>query len=170
MLSCYFSFRVSPVKAAWPKSWLFFSWNLKMDNNSVTFLFHGFIAGTILFLLWLVSDTLYLFLNRSDAWNDDVPVLSQALKILELSIVKFAKHLGRWAAALSDLNAREVIIHTKKKRKILLAFKIKSIGILKRKCIFGPLYLSSGFWTFCVNEVKVFPFFRKTRNWLFSSF
>lgn len=38
-----------------------------MGNISVIFPFHGFIAGTILFLLRLVSSALYLFLNRSDA-------------------------------------------------------------------------------------------------------
>lgn len=61
---------------------------LENGNISVIFPFHGFIAGTVLFLLWFVSSTLCLFLNRSDAWNDDIPVLSQALQLLELSIAK----------------------------------------------------------------------------------
>lgn len=38
-----------------------------MGNISVIFPFCGFIAGTILSLLWLVSSALYVFLNRSDA-------------------------------------------------------------------------------------------------------
>lgn len=92
-------------------------------------------------------------------------MLSQALKLLELSIVKFAKCLGGQAAVLSDLNVQEVIICTKKKRKRVSAFKItKGYWHFKKKCIFGPLYLSSGFCTFCVNEVRLFPFFRKARN------
>lgn len=96
---------------------------MKLENGLYFcdfFFFHSvtFNAGTILFLLRLVSSTLYLFLNRSDAWNDDVPVLSQALKLLELNIVKFAKHLGGRAAVLSDLNVQEVIVHTKKKESI----------------------------------------------------
>lgn len=45
-------------------------------------------------------------------------MLSQALKLLELNIVKFAKHLGGRAAVLSDLNVQEVIVHTKKKESI----------------------------------------------------
>lgn len=38
-----------------------------MGNISMIFPFCGFIAGAVLFLLRLVSSTLYLFLNSSDA-------------------------------------------------------------------------------------------------------
>lgn len=145
----------------------FFPWNSKMGNISMIFPFCGFIAGAVLFLLRLVSSTLYLFLNSSDAWNDDVPVLSQALKLLELNIVKFAKCLGERAAVLSDLNVQEVIIHTKKKNISAFKIKKKEYWHFKRKCIFRPLYLSTGFCTFCVNEVKLSPFLRKARNWFF---
>lgn len=138
-----------------------------MGNISMIFPFSGFIAGTILFLLQLVSSTLYLFLNRSDAWNDDVPVLSQALKLLELNIVKFAKCLGERAAVLSDLKVQEVIIHTKKKN--ISAFKIKNAGILKEN-VFSGLFVSLLGFAHCVNEVKLSPLFRKARNWFFSSF
>lgn len=144
--------------------YFFFSWNSKMGNISMIFPFRGFTAGTILFLLRLVSSTLCLLLNRSDAWNDDVPVLSQALKSLELNIVKFAKCLGERAAVLSDLNVQEVIIHTKKKN--IPAFKIKKKSILKRNAFSGLFIFLLGF-ALCVNEVKLSPFFRKARNWFF---
>lgn len=70
---------------------------LENCNNSVIFPFRGFIAGTILFLLRLMNSTLCLFLNRSDAWNGDIPVLSQALQLLELNIVKL---LNVWVGKL----------------------------------------------------------------------
>lgn len=70
-------------------------------------------------------------------------MLSQALKLLELSTVKFAKCLGGRAAVLSDLNAQPVIIHAAKKRKSVLAFNMKrrSIDILKRNK-FGGFFVS----------------------------
>lgn len=150
-------------------SWFFFSWNLKMGNISMIFPFCGFTAGTILFLLCLVSSTFYLFLNRSDAWNDDVPVLSQTLELLELNTVKFAKCLGEWAAVLSDLNVQEVIIHTKKKNISAFKIKKKSTGILEGN-VFSGLFFSLLGFALCVNEVSLSSFFRKARNWFFSSF
>lgn len=122
-----------------------------MGNISIIFPFCGFTAGTILFLLWFVSSTLYLLLNRSDAWNDDVPVLSQALKLLELNTVKFAQCLGERAAVQSDLNVQKVIIQIRAKKKNISAFrnKEKEYWYFKRKYIFRPLYLSTGFCTLC---------------------
>lgn len=136
-----------------------------MGNISMIFPFCGFTAGTILFLLRPVSSTLCLFLNRSDVWNDDVPGLSQAWKLLELNIVKFAKCLGERAAVLSDLNVQEVITHTKKKN--ISAFKIKSI---LNENVFSGFFMSLLDVALYVNEVKLSPFLRKARNWFFSSF
>lgn len=153
LFTCFFFFFFSP-------------WNFKMGNISMIFSFCGFTAGTILFLLRLVSSTLYLFLNRSDAWNDDVPLLSQALKLLQLNTVRFAKCLGEWAAVLSDLNVQEVIIHTKKKNGSAFKIKKTSTGILKGN-VFSGFFFSLLGLALCVNEVSLSPFFRKARNWFF---
>lgn len=86
--------------------------------------------------------------------------------VIRAKYCQVTKCSGGQAAVLSDLNVQEVIICTKKKRKRLSAYKIKKkgIGVYKKECILGLLYLSSGFCTFCDNRVKLFLFFRKAGN------